>query len=30
MGLFEDDKVLGYGKLWNDDVDVYKGYWKEF
>ena len=30
MGLFEDDKVLGYGKLWHDDGDVYKGYWKEF
>ena len=27
MGYFEDDKVIGYGKLWQDNGDMYKGNW---
>ena len=30
MGLFEEDKVIGFGKLWHDDGDIYKGFWKDF
>ena len=30
MGLFQDDKVIGYGKLWQDNGDMYRGYWKDF
>ena len=30
MGLFKNDTVVGYGKLWQDNGDIYKGYWKDF
>ena len=30
MGNFEEDKVIGFGKLWQNNGDIYRGYWKDF
>ena len=30
MGEFAEDKVMGFGKLWHEDGDVYTGYWKDY
>ena len=28
IGMFKQDKVIGYGKLYHEDGNVYKGKWK--